>query len=132
MNDGKGSPIIVVPILLLLLCAGAAALAGIALQPSASEAVTAAPITASDLGTPCATPPGPRPTRPAQVRPWLEEVRSCIDAELAGLPGYTGAGVEGFSRDVLVVRWDGDAPAIVVKRVAIISGDANAAVVGTR
>lgn len=130
MESDKGSPIFLLPILGLLLCAGAAALAGIALQPTEAEKVQAA-ITAADLGAECTPDPGPRPSAPAQLPSWLSEVRACIQAELADVPGYDGTAVEGFARDVVVVRWTGEAPAVVVKRVAVIAGD-SATVVGTR
>ena len=132
MESGKGSPIIFVPILLLLLIAGAAAGLGIALGADDSESTASAPVvTAEDLGEECTPQPGARPTSPAQLRPWLAAVRACLQSELAEVPGYAGAGIEGFSQDVVVVRWEGEPPTVVVERVAVVAGD-SATVVGTR
>lgn len=129
MESDKGSPIFLLPILGLLLCAGAAALAGIALGADDDETPDTPTVVA--LGERCQPAPGPRPTTAADVPGWLSEVRACIQAELADVPGYDGTAVEGFARDVVVVRWTGEAPEVVVKRVAVIAGD-SATVVGTR
>lgn len=130
-SDG-GSAVIVLPILGLLVCAGAAALAGIALQPD--EPTTPPPsITAAQLGQTCTDEVGALPTSGpvpnGLPEAWAGQVADCIDAHLAAAygtrasaisAGYDGvaAGTTFDGQLAIVLRWSGDQPAAVAGWVA--------------
>jgi hypothetical protein len=135
MKDGKGSPIIFVPILILLLVAGGAALLGAYLGAEDDDTTVSAPLIPNPvLGPPCGELLGPVPTNPVDARVWRQAAVSCIENRItgtvyddqgveqgtkpvSGAEGFVGVTVEGFAGDVLVVRWAGVVPQVVVDRV---------------
>jgi len=148
-RDDSGSAVALMPILGLLVCAGVAALAGIALQPSES---VAAEIPNPELGPACSTVVGPAPDGAAKRVAWLESLATCIQHRIEGTtydadgdPTGTApvSGAERFG-DVtvqrtfggdprLVVRWEASSvPSIVVARIGEVPNDAHAVFVVTQ
>jgi hypothetical protein len=135
MKHDKGSPIIFVPLLLLLLIAGGAAGLGVYLGADDDETTVSAPLIPNpELGPPCSDLVGPRPTDAAQVREWFQLAVACIENRIegttydaqgnekgsepvSGADGLKSVAVEGFAGNVIVVRWDGEVPQVVLDRV---------------
>lgn len=123
-ND-EGSVVAFMPILLLLIIAGVAALAGIALQPSESEAAPKPVVTAAKLAAPCTDELGPAPQRPVALRVWAQALVDCIDEKMADSlgsdlsqldAGFRGAALVNTFRDTprVVVSWEGPPPPALI------------------
>ena len=90
----------------------------------------------------------PRPTAAAQVGPWLQKLATCVENRIegtsydaqgnpqnseavSGLENYRGVAVSGFNGDVVVVRWSGAVPQIVLDRVGNLPAGTHVAYVTT-
>ena len=121
-GDDRGSAVAFLPILGLLVIAGCAALAGIALQPSDSAATESTPISAGALGAPCTEQAGPVPIRAEARASWLDDVGICITGKVeTAAAAQTNSGFGGVvvtqtfaGQPALILRWNTTPPPVIV------------------
>jgi len=126
-SDDTGSAVAFLPILGLLFFAGIAALIGIALQASDSEAAPEPTVNASQLGAPCSDTVGPIPAvgAGAEAREaWSDAMGDCIedrieaafgsedDAERAGFVDVDES-LSFEDRPTVLITWSKEPPAEV-------------------